>query len=137
MNTIENGTDEAQESDERGRKEERRKLAEGVLIDGFWLVGTLLEPLPLPNPINDAAGSAATPSVAPSSSGEGYAALSALLNGVCKQHRVLATPSVAQGLLASLEPKLLASAGLLLLNSNPQGFINTDMFYRQKKVNLL
>ena len=74
-----NGTDEAQESDERGRKEERRKLAEGVLIDGFWLVGTLLEPLSLPNPINDAAGSAATPSVAPSSSGEGYAALSALL----------------------------------------------------------
>ena len=47
-----------EEKEEKMReKEKRRELAEGVLMDALWLVGTMLEPLPVPND-----KSAATPS---------------------------------------------------------------------------
>ena len=119
-----NNDDAKKDSTDSQRKERKRHLVEGVLIDTLWWMGILLEPkLPSDNPT-------------------AYTALSALLHELYYNTHTLSSPHTSQRLLSSLEPKLVASAGLVA-QSNPQILLkkmrklNTDLFYRQKKVNLL
>lgn len=116
-----------------------RSVAESILVDALWLSGTMMEPL---------AGEESNESTA-------YSALCKLTHDLTQPHTInnkasnnqqqppaKLTPIPRRKLLTTLEPAHLNASGILS-DQFLQLFIkkirklNTDMYYRQKKVNLM
>jgi len=113
-----------------------RELAEDLIVDALWLMGTMLE-----SPKEDADGNSKDKTE--SNQIDPYKMLCKLTNAlvVHPQNESL-TPIPYQKLLASLEPQHLHDSGILTKQSLDLFIkkirkLNTDMFYRQKKVNLM
>lgn len=119
-----------------------RDTAENILVDALWLSGTMLEPLTRPG---------TTPQSTDKDAGDdktvdAYAALCKLTSDLTKTPETdddtNICPIPRRKLLTSLEPKHLKASGILS-EQFLQLFIkkirklNTDMYYRQKKVNLM
>jgi len=117
-------------------KNAARELAEDLIVDALWLMGTMLE-----SPKIDADGSGKNEK--DDNQGDPYKILCKLTNAVVVHPKNESITSIPyQKLLASLEPQHLHDSGIL----NKQSLdlfikkirkLNTDMFYRQKKVNLM
>ena len=130
----------------------RRDLAESMLVDALWLSGTMLEPqTQTQTPENDEDATNTT---------NAYAALCKLTHDLTQTPNVNVsaettrsahtsksppkplTPIPRRKLLTALEPRHLNASGilsdqLLQLFIKKIRKLNTDMYYRQKKVNLM
>ena len=106
-----------------------RDLAEDMIVDVLWLMGTMLES---PKDVTDG-----------SNEKDSYKCLCLLTNAIVAQPRdEKLTPVPYQKLLTTLEPQHLHDSGILTEQSLDLFIkkirkLNTDMYYRQKKVNLM